>query len=143
MTWRWCFYINLPLGAVTVLFILIFYKPNPSARAQKLDDGWKARIQQFDIYGTIVFLPMVICLLLALQWGGSKYDWNSGTIIALLVVFAVLAASFIAIQFWKKDNATVPIRILTIREMAGGVWFMFCLGAAFFVSNRSITSTST
>jgi MFS family permease len=134
VTWRWCFYINLPIGAVTILFIVFFYTPSASSRAQNLAQGWKAKFEQFDIFGTLVFLPMVVCLLLALQWGGSTYPWNSGRIIALFVVFGVLSFVFGGIQFWKKDNATVPPRVFKQRNIWAGAWFAACLGASFFVS---------
>ena len=75
---------------------------------------------------------MIICLLLALQWGGSKYPWSNGRIIALLVVFAVLLVVFVVIQFWKGDNATVPPRILKQRTVAAVAWFAAMIGAAFF-----------
>ncbi|KAK5133653.1 hypothetical protein LTR08_007507 [Meristemomyces frigidus] len=131
LSWRWCFYINLPIGAVTLLFIIIFY--NPTKSAQSLGVGWKAKLEQFDVYGTILFLPMIVCLLLALQWGGSKYPWHDGKIIALLVVFVVLLIIFSVIQVWKKDNATVPLRVLKQRSVAAGAWFGATLGASFFV----------
>lgn len=133
VSWRWCFYINLPIGAVTFAFILFFYKPTEKARAQKLSDDWKGNLEKFDVFGTVVFLPMIVCLLLALQWGGSKYTWNNGRIIALLVVFAVLLIVFIGIQLWKGENATVPPRVLKQRTVAAGAWFGAMLGAAFFV----------
>lgn len=126
-----CFFINLPFGAVTVFFILFFFNPRQTARP--LSAGWKARLQQFDIYGTIVFLPMIVCLLLALQWGGSTYKWSDGRIIALLVIFVLLLVVFVAVQFWKQDNATVPPRVLKQRTVAAGAWFCFSLGAAFFI----------
>lgn len=131
VSWRWCFYINLPIGAVTLLFIFLFY--HPTQKAQTLAVGWKDRLAQFDLYGTVVFLPMIVCLLLALQWGGSKYPWKDGRIIALFVVFGVLAIVFISIQFWKQDNATVPPRVFKQRSVAAGAWFGATLGAAFFV----------
>lgn len=59
VSWRWCFYINLPIGAVTLLFIALFY--HPTKRAQSMAIGWKAKVEQFDIYGTIIFLPMIVC----------------------------------------------------------------------------------
>ena len=71
-----------------------------------------------------------MCLLLALQWGGSTYAWKDGRIIALLVLFGVLAIAFIAIQFWKQETATVPPRIFKQRSIASGFWFSLCLGAA-------------
>jgi predicted small integral membrane protein len=120
-----------PIGAVTILFIALFYKPGK--RAKTLQAGWRAKVEQFDIFGTIIFLPMIICLLLALQWGGSKYPWHDGRIIALLVIFGVLALIFGGIQVWKQDNATVPPRVLTQRTVGAGAWFVAMLGAAFFV----------
>jgi hypothetical protein len=121
----------LPIGAVTFAGIVAFFHSPPRKAEAKV--SWKKRAEQFDIYGTIVFLPAIICLLLALQWAGSTYAWNSGRIIALLVVFGVLIVAFIAIQFWKGDYATVPVRILTQRSIAGSVWYATCLGATFFI----------
>lgn len=93
----------------------------------------KQRVQQFDIIGTFVFLPMIVCLLLALQWGGTTYPWSNGRIIALFVVFGVLCIIFIFIQWKKQETATVPPRVLGQRSVAASAWFGTCLGAAFFV----------
>ncbi|GFG26227.1 hypothetical protein IFM61606_06200 [Aspergillus udagawae] len=89
-TWRWCFYINLPLGAITVIVILIFFT-NPERKAIA-NLGWKARIQEFDSQGTLIFIPAIICLLLALQWGETKHQWGIWRIILLFVLFGVLIA---------------------------------------------------
>jgi len=136
VSWRWCFYINLPFGAITALFIIFFFHPTSKASGSTNDMAnmtWFQRAKLFDIYGTIIFLPTIVCLLLALQWGGSKYPWNDGRIIALFVIFALLLAVFIFIQFREGDNATVPPRVLKQRSVAGGAWFAACLGASFFV----------
>lgn len=106
---------------------------HPAKPLKDAATGWKARLEQFDIYGSIVFLPMIVCLLLCLQWGGSTYAWSSGRIIALFVVFGVLLIAFVAIQFWKKENATIPPRIASQRSVAASAWFSATLGAAFFV----------
>ncbi|DAA75241.1 TPA_exp: Uncharacterized protein A8136_1992 [Trichophyton benhamiae CBS 112371] len=131
ISWRWCFYINLPIGAVTILSILIFLK-HPK---QKLDNNqtWKARLLKLDPIGTAFFMPSIICLLLALQWGGTKYPWNNGRIIALFVVFAVLISGFIYFQIRGGDSATVPPRILKKRSIASGAFFLFTIGSAFFI----------
>lgn len=76
VSWRWCFYINLPLGAVTILGIALLFTSPP--RKNEAAIGFKERTKQFDPVGTAVFVPAIICLLLALQWGGSKYDWSNG-----------------------------------------------------------------
>jgi len=57
----------------------------------------------------------------------------TGRIIALFVLFGLLAIGFAAVQFWKQDNATVPPRILKKRSIAFGSWFALCLGGSFFI----------
>lgn len=131
LTWRWCFYINLPFGAVTAAFIIPFFKI--SRRGAKTQATWKQQLRKFDLEGTALFLPCIICLLLALQWGGSKYEWKSGRIIALLVISGLLAIGFLAVQWWKQDEATVPPRVFLNRNVWGSAWFGAMLGAAFFV----------
>lgn len=131
VSWRWCFYINLPIGAVTILGIALFF--SSPVRHSEESIGFKARFQQFDPYGTAVFMPCIICCLLALQWGGSKYAWHSGRIIALLVIFALLAIAFVVIQIWRQENATVPPRILKQRTIGCSTWYVTMLGGSFFV----------
>ncbi|OTA94887.1 hypothetical protein M434DRAFT_10271 [Hypoxylon sp. CO27-5] len=106
--WRWCFYINLPLGSTTVLFLVLFL---PAKSAAQPGLAWKEQVKQFDL-GTLFLIPSVICLLLALQWSGSEYSWGNGRIIALFVFLGVLGIVFWGVEFWQKDRATVPLRIL-------------------------------
>ena len=131
VSWRWCFYINLPIGAVTIFAIIFFLKPPK----QKLSDhtGWKDRLLQLDPIGTSVFMPGIICLLLALQWGGTKYAWSNPRIIALIVLFGVLISIFVGVQVYKGNSATVPPRIIKQRSMAFGALFNFALGSSFFI----------
>ena len=130
-TWRWCFYINLPLGAITVAVIIVYFQ-NPD-RAAIADLGWAARIKEFDLEGTAVFIPAIICLLLALQWGGTEHAWGSWRIILLFVLFGLLIAAFIAIQFWKQDSATIPPRVMKMRSVWAAAYYAFALGAFFLL----------
>jgi hypothetical protein len=58
----------------------------------------REQINQLDPIGTLFFLPGILCLLLALQWGGSTYAWGNGRIIALLVLAGLLMIAFVAVQ---------------------------------------------
>ncbi|KAJ7220160.1 major facilitator superfamily domain-containing protein [Mycena pura] len=133
VSWRWCFYINLPIGAVTIFVMIFIFKVPKSAKHKPQTMSLSERINQFDPWGTLVFIPAVVSLLLALQWGGSKYPWHNGRIIALFVVFGVLISFFVAVQLWKQDNATVPPRVFKARSIWSGALFAFSLGAGFFV----------
>ncbi|KGO46934.1 Major facilitator superfamily domain, general substrate transporter [Penicillium expansum] len=130
LTWRWCFYINLPLGGVTFLFVLFFFQ-NPKAILKK--NTLKEQIKELDLIGSLFFLPAIISLLLAMQWGGTRYAWGSGRIIGLFVVFGVLGLMFIGVEIWAGDRATVPPRLIKNRNIWGSAWYALCIGAAFFV----------
>jgi hypothetical protein len=94
---------------------------------------WQEQAKKLDLEGSALFLPAIICLLLALQWGGSKYEWDNGRIIALFVVFALLISGFLGIQWWKQELATVPPRVFLNRNVWGGALYVSMLGAAFFL----------
>jgi hypothetical protein len=122
----------LPIGGVTLFVIVLFFSaPGVSRVTESM--RLAERIQQFDPFGTVIFIPAIISLLLALQWGGSKYPWSDGRIIALFVLFGVLISIFIGIQIWKQEMATVPPRIFKQRSIFTATWFSFALGSSFFI----------
>ena len=127
VTWRWCFFINLPCGLFTVLVALFILKLPTVPKAKRTA---REHFDQFDIIGTILFLPSIVSLLLAMQWGGSVYAWINGRIIGLFVVFGVLILAFISVQIWKQEDATVPPRIMKVRSISAGFLFSFCVGGS-------------
>lgn len=74
-TWRWCFYINLPLGGAAMIAIWLFLDI-PQQR-ELADKPLKWRIKQLDIPGAVLVAAGAICILLALQWGGQTYAVSS------------------------------------------------------------------
>ncbi|EXJ90759.1 hypothetical protein A1O1_03863 [Capronia coronata CBS 617.96] len=126
VSWRWCFYINLPVGGVTII-ILTFVLKLPDRKREKVP--LKQQFLQLDPLGTAIFVPAVICLLLALQWAGTEYAWSSARIIVLLVLAGVLFMGFVAIQIWRQEMATIPPRIIMNRCVAAGVTYAFMSGA--------------
>ena len=127
VSWRWCFYINLPIGGFAIIILmLILHIP----AAKKAGTPWRQQVEQLDPIGTVFFISGIVCLLLALQWGGSTYAWGNGRIIALLVLFVLCIAAFIAVQIWKKETATVPPRIVMKRSIAAAMWSQFCVGSS-------------
>lgn len=119
----------MPIGGV-VLAVLAFILQTPKS---KNDDTIKQQLAKLDPVGTAVFLPGIVCLLLALQWGGTTYPWSNTRIIALFVLGGVLITFFLYIQFRMGDGATVPIRIITQRSVAAGVIFSFTVPGSMFI----------
>jgi hypothetical protein len=130
VTWRWCFYINLPIGGVVMVVIFIILKPSePSQKGLTI----RQQLGQLDLLGEFFLLPCIVCLLLALQWGGSVYSWGDGRIIALFVLFGLLFIGFVTVQIWKPETATIPRRIISNRSIIGGMLFVFCLASAMMI----------
>ncbi|KAH9924223.1 major facilitator superfamily domain-containing protein [Fomitopsis serialis] len=114
VSWRWCFYINLPFGglAVAAMFLCMPSRPAPMGADKPLLTRLRTGI---DWLGCVLTVSLTTCLLLAMQWGGVTYAWDSGTVIALFVVFAVL---LIGLCFWQRyfgKRSLVPPTMLTRR----------------------------
>ncbi|KAK7413894.1 hypothetical protein QQX98_007235 [Neonectria punicea] len=124
VTWRWCFYINLPIGCA-VLVVLVFYLQVPYKSSS---ETLKRQFIRMDPIGTALFLPGIVCFLLALQWGGATYPWNEARVIALFVLAGVLLLAFVGVQIWRQEDATIPPRIIAQRSMACGVIYAMCIG---------------
>ncbi|KAM5481350.1 hypothetical protein McanCB56680_004250 [Microsporum canis] len=128
-TWRWCFYINLPIGGAALLTMALFFYP-PTKEKQSPPTTWQQKLGQMDLLGTAILVPGIICLLLALQWGGSVYQWNTAPPIALLATAGTAGLIFISIQVWKQESATVPPRIIKQRSVACSACYVFHAGGA-------------
>lgn len=125
VSWRWCFYLNLPVGGFAILVVLIFF-PIEAPKHNKL--SILAQIKQLDPVGFFFFAPSMISLLLALQWGGSpEFPWSSPRIIGLLVTFAVLLVVFVVVEIMMPDTAMAPMRVLLNRSIAASMTFMLLL----------------
>ncbi|KAJ5565380.1 hypothetical protein N7513_001622 [Penicillium frequentans] len=132
-TWRWCFYINLPIGGAVMIFVLFFYHASSTDRILE-STGFRSQIARFDLAGTFTFMSATICLLLALSWGGTTYAWDNVRIIALLTLAGLLFCSFVGIEYWMKDSAIIPLRLLRSRSICAAIWFGICLGGVFFIN---------
>ncbi|KAJ5645657.1 hypothetical protein N7507_011668 [Penicillium longicatenatum] len=131
LSWRWCFYINLPLGAITGIFIAVFFKDvNPR---KTIESGRMNKVKRMDPLGIMLFIPGIISILLALQWGGTKYEWANVRIIVLFVLFSIFSLAWCYVQHWKQEEATVPPRLLMNRNILGAVIHATFLGGSFFV----------
>ncbi|KAI0414510.1 major facilitator superfamily domain-containing protein [Xylaria grammica] len=120
-TWRWCFYINLPVGALVAFPILFLHIPEQVPK----DNAWNVLRQlhrHLDLFGLVLFAPALTQLLLALQYG-DELAWNSPRVIGL---FSGAGANFIIWLVWnyyKKDDALLPVSLVKRRTIWSGALF--------------------
>lgn len=127
VTWRWCFYMNLPIGGVAAACLFFFLK---SPEVPQKHTPIKEHIMRLDPLGTFFFVPSVTCLILALQWGGSKYPWDNWRVILLFVICGLAAIAFAAVQVMMPETASLPGRVITQRSVLAGTWYMMFLSGA-------------
>ncbi|KAG0198462.1 hypothetical protein BGX28_008071 [Mortierella sp. GBA30] len=126
VTWRWSFWINLPFGAISILFISIYLNlPTPKG-------SFRDKAKRIDFYGSFLLLAAVILLLLPLSWGGGKYAWNSGIVIGLLCAGVVVAVIFVLVEWKVPSEPIVPIHLYKIRNLWATYGSLFFSGMAFF-----------
>ncbi|KAH6617164.1 major facilitator superfamily domain-containing protein [Chaetomium tenue] len=116
VTWRWCFYINLPVGGLLALGLLFlpipdqYSKPNPRSLLRRLH-------RELDLLGFALIAPACIQLLLALSWGGSKHAWDSPTIIGLFCGAGATGLLWLAWDWYRGDEALIPFSIIGVRAV--------------------------
>lgn len=109
-TWRWCFYINVPIGAVVVLFMIFVAIPDGNVKARPLT-VLRSIHRELDLVGFALLAPAVIQLLLALQYGGNQFSWNSSQVIGLFCGAGATGLVFCAWLLHRGDAALIPLSL--------------------------------
>ena len=128
ITWRWCFYINLPLGgAALVILMLGFHPPKPQGNVRE-------KLLKIDFIGFVLLTSGLVLVLLALTFGGVNYPWNSGSIIALFTVGGGMLLLFVIWNFKYSANPIILTELIVDWRV-----LLACLSGmfnfAFFISN--------
>lgn len=92
VTWRWCFYINLPVGGITLVAVSILLKTSPPLGHDPSEPltirAMLRKSIRLDWLGMLLTLGGVTSLVLALQWGGNTKPWDSADVIAVSFLFS-------------------------------------------------------
>ncbi|ERF72998.1 hypothetical protein EPUS_08855 [Endocarpon pusillum Z07020] len=133
-TWRWCFYINLPIGGLVAAALFFVKVPRPVAKPKALT-VFRTLPKKLDLLGFAIFAPAAIQLLLALQYGGNQFAWNSATIIGLFCGAGATFVVFVAWEYYKGDAAMIPLPMLGKRTVwASSLVYGFLMSQMFTTS---------
>ncbi|KAF3766613.1 hypothetical protein M406DRAFT_60905 [Cryphonectria parasitica EP155] len=113
VTWRWCFYMNLPLGAV-VLGLAFIRVPDHLSKPS-FRDAFQNAVEEFDLLGVALFAPAAIMFFLALEYSGSQYSWGSPHMVGLFVGAGVTFLLWLGWNWRAGDKGMAPFSILTQR----------------------------
>ncbi|KAF2260652.1 MFS general substrate transporter [Lojkania enalia] len=125
--WRWCFWINLPLGGIALIVVPWLIHSQPFIETLR-SLPFLTRLRRVDWLGTLFFMSSFICLFLALQWAGQTKPWKSSEVIGLFVGFVLLLSIFAVIQRYMGEESLIPLRILKNRTILLGSIYLVLLG---------------
>lgn len=125
--WRWVFYINLPIGIVSLVLIYTAYHEHLNKKKQQID--W---------VGISFFIIAILCLMFAIEFGGSNtYEWLSMPIIGLFAIFVVFLIAFIWVEL-KVNNPMIELslfknKVFTASQMISLLYGAIMVAGATFI----------
>lgn len=122
VSWRWIFYVNIPIGICALVAIAIVLKI-PVKRVT----------HQIDYWGMALLSSGVVCLILLLTWGGTQYAWSSSTILDLGLASAVLLAAFCFVEF-RAAEPIISMKLFNNRTFSAASAVGFVIGFTMFGS---------
>jgi EmrB/QacA subfamily drug resistance transporter len=122
-SWHWIFYINIPLGIITIVLFVFFF---PHFRLDNLK-------HKIDYTGITALVLAVVPLMLALSWGGTEYPWVSFPVIGMFALSAIAIIAFPIIE-GKSEEPIIPLRIFKNPIVAISISITFLSGIGMFGS---------
>lgn len=128
VSWRWAFYINLPIGGIALAFLLwAFNPPRPTSSIVE-------ELKTFDYFGTFLLISGCVIFLLALTFGGSDFSWDSAAVILCFVLGGLLIIAFIIWNGWFSKNQIIAVEVLKIPQIVASTFALSGVFAAFILS---------
>ncbi|KAF8198860.1 ABC transporter [Mycena galopus ATCC 62051] len=120
VSWRWCFFINLPLGGVSVIGVLFLLTATPPLGADLSKRSPRDLLRQsmrLDFFGATLVAGAITCVVLAMQWGGNTKPWGDKAIIISFVFAGVLTVAYIVWEIYMGERAMTPTAIFKSRSI--------------------------
>ena len=119
LSWRWAFFVNIPIGLLALVALTVF-----------LDLPVRRREAQIDFLGAALLAGAVVALLLTATWGGNRYAWGSAEIVGLGLAAVALLGAF----YWRERVAPEPV--LPLRLFREPVFLV--ISAALFITTLAL-----
>uniref|UniRef100_L2FW97 MFS multidrug transporter n=1 Tax=Colletotrichum fructicola (strain Nara gc5) TaxID=1213859 RepID=L2FW97_COLFN len=116
-SWRWCFYINLPIGVVSSLFLFFTHVPEETLKPPFSLALLRRIIPELDLTGFALFAPTTVMFLIALHWGSTEHGWSSPVVIGL---FAASSATLLIFSIWEwhvGEKSLIPFHLIKRRRV--------------------------
>ncbi|KAI0853025.1 MFS general substrate transporter [Daldinia vernicosa] len=125
VSWRWCFWINLPIAGLAGVFVIFFLKVHTPKTP--IIEGLLA----MDWLGTITIVGATVMFLLGIGYGGAAEPWNSPTVICLIIFGVVTVGLYILIEWKVAKYPITPLRLFRSTSNIASFGIAYIHGAIF------------
>lgn len=123
VSWRWCFYINLPIGGLAAISIFFFFYLPAAAVPPQI--ALKKKLLHIDPVGITLAMGGITCFILALHYGGNSHPWKSSVVIGLLVGFGLIVTALVCWEIWLGEYAMMLPRLWKHRALSTTAPYQF------------------
>ncbi len=131
VSWRWCFYVNLPIGGVAAVAVFFFFRLPAASAPPRV--SWTKKLLHVDPVGIALAMGGIVCFILALQYGGNAHPWDSSVVIGLLIGFGLIAITLVAWEIWLGDYAMMLPRLYKQRSLSTTAPYQFFFMGSYIV----------
>ncbi|KAI8909272.1 major facilitator superfamily domain-containing protein [Powellomyces hirtus] len=126
VSWRWCFYINLPIGAVTLAVIVFcLHIPSPTGSLRE-------KLYRIDYLGTALLISGIVFFLVPLSLGGLDWEWSEPKTIIFFVLSVIILCGFVFVELRVAKEPVIPANVFENRSVPAILLIAFFIGASFF-----------
>jgi EmrB/QacA subfamily drug resistance transporter len=120
LTWRWVFYVNVPLGVLALV-----------VTASVLPTSIRRPSVRIDVAGAALLTGAVTSIILVTTWAGTEYEWGSPVILVLIAAAVLLTALFVRVEL-RAPEPLLPLRLFRFRTFALSSGIGLVLGVAMY-----------
>ncbi|EMD39089.1 hypothetical protein CERSUDRAFT_104356 [Gelatoporia subvermispora B] len=154
-SWRWLFYINLPITGIAFTLVLLFL------RVRTPPGTFQEKVRRVDWYGNLIIIAGTTVAVLGLTWAGGRYSWDSSHVLPPLILGLITIGIWVIYELRVPPNPTIPFKLLANRTTVAGylgtfahgitsisliyylpVYFQACLGASPIRSGVDMLATA-
>ncbi|KIV85410.1 hypothetical protein PV11_01107 [Exophiala sideris] len=129
VSWRWCFYINLPLDGLSLVLLTFFLK------LETPKTPFWAGVKAIDWLGVLAIIGGVVMFLFGMESGGVEHPWDSAYTLCLIIFGAVTIVLFFLIEWKVAKYPVIPLRLFRDPSNLAALGVCFIHGFVFIAGN--------
>lgn len=134
-TWRWCYWMTLPINGLIILLIWLCFQEPESDNAKLV---LSRKMKGIDPLGTLLLSGSMVCLFFVISWGGVAYPWSDSLVWGNILGLGLLITLYSVSQIILRTKASIPLHVVSQRSVFCSTAFIFFVSIVFYVHTYAL-----